>query len=71
VLVTGGVMLFVEFGSVVGLPTLAAFVMPPLTGAVTVSVRLVLPPAAREPSDQITLPAPNTPPPLALTNVDR
>src|ERR1051325_5734114 len=46
---TGGVTLLVEFGSLVGPPTLAALVMPPRNGAVTVSVRFVLPPAARLP----------------------
>ena len=68
---TGGVRLFVEVGSGVGLPTLAVLVrLAPLAGAVTVSVRLVLAPTARLPrSAQMTCPPINTPPALALTNV--
>src|SRR5712691_3090119 len=68
---TGGVRLFVKFGSAVGLPTLAVLVrLAPLAGAVTMSVRLVLAPAARLPrSVQMICRPVNTPPALALTKV--
>src|ERR1043166_9222311 len=42
IVVTGGVRLFVGFGSDVGLSTLATFVTVPRMGAVTVSVKFVL-----------------------------
>src|SRR5882724_4190287 len=68
-LVTGGVMLFVGFGSVVGLPMLAVFVMPPFNGAVTVSVKFVAAPEPRLPMlVQITWLPLNIPPLLAVTN---
>ena len=38
---TGGVKLFVGFGSLVGEPTLATFVKEPLADAVTINVRFV------------------------------
>src|SRR5437879_737841 len=70
VVTTGGAVMLVGFGSPVGLPTLAVLVtIPPFAGAVTVSTRLVLALAAREPSVQMTLPPLSDPPPLALTNV--
>ena len=40
--VTGGVTLFVGIGSPVGEPPVARFVMEPETGAVTVSVTLLV-----------------------------
>ena len=41
VVITGGVTLFVGFGSLVGPPTLATFVNPPPAGALTVKVKFV------------------------------
>src|SRR5207249_2507334 len=69
--ITGGVTLFVELGSLVGLPTAAVLVrLVPLAGAVTVSVRLVLAPKGSVPrSAQMTCAPLKTPPALALTNV--
>src|SRR5438477_374197 len=67
--VTGGVMLFVGFGSLVGEPALATFVKLPLAGACTVKVTLLVAPLARLPNAQVTTPLLFTPPPLALTKV--
>src|SRR5271154_3559779 len=69
VVVTGGLVLFVGFGSPVGELTTAVFVSEPLTGAVTITVRLLVWPAINEPSDQFTTPLMFVPPPDALTNV--
>ena len=66
---TGGVMLFRMFVSIVGELTLAMFVMEPLAGAVTVTVRLLDWPAGNAPRFQLTTPALFEPLPLALTNV--
>src|SRR5579859_6605772 len=57
VVTTGGVTLFVKFGSLVGLPTNAMLVSVPLAGAMTVSVTLVTAPLARLPRFQVTMPA--------------
>jgi hypothetical protein len=69
VVMTGEVMLFVEFGSTVGELALAVFVSVPLAGAVTVTVRLLTWPFASVPRFQLTTPLLLAPPPLALTNV--
>ena len=69
VVVTGGVTLFVGTGSPVGEPTLAKFVIEPLAGAVTVTVRLVVCVDVSVPKFHVTRPAFVTPLPLALTNV--
>jgi hypothetical protein len=66
---TGGVMLFVEFGSPVGELTLAVLVRLPLAGAVTVTVTLLTWPLAKVPRLQLTTPLLLTPPPLALTKL--
>jgi hypothetical protein len=66
---TGGVMLFVLFGSTVGELTLATLVNEPLAGAVTVTVTLLTWPLASVPKLQFTTPLVLTPPPVALTNV--
>lgn len=68
VVVTGGLMLFVGFGSLVGELTVAVFVIVPLAGAVTVKVKLVVALTASVPSDQLTTPAFVVPPFDALTN---
>jgi hypothetical protein len=68
VVVTGGLVLFVGFGSPVGEPTVAVFVIVPLTGAVTVNVRLLDWPGFKLPNDQLATPAFVVPPLLALTN---
>ena len=69
VVVTGGVILFVGLGSLVGVPTVATFVrLVPLAGAVTVSVRFVLVPAARLPRFVHKIAPPlGVPPPVAFT----
>src|SRR5882724_11312714 len=67
--ITGGVMLLVEFGSLVGELTLAVLVSEPLAGVVTTRVRLLIWPLARLPRLQFTTPLLFTPLPLALTNV--
>jgi hypothetical protein len=67
--VTGGVTLFVGFGSPVGVLTLAVFVNVPLAGAVTVTVTFVTWLLDSVPSDQFTVPKLFTPLLLALTNV--
>jgi hypothetical protein len=69
VVMTGGVMLFVEFGSPVGELTAATLVSEPLAGAVTVTVRLLTWPLVKVPRLQLTTPLVLAPPPLALTNV--
>ena len=56
---TGGVTLFVGFGSGVGLPPLAMFVTVPREIEITVNVRFVPVPAAKSPRPlQITWPIP-------------
>src|SRR5258706_12359565 len=67
--ITGGVRLLVEFGSLVGELILAALVSEPLAGAVTTTVRLLIWPLARSPKLQLTTPLLFTPLPLALTKV--
>src|SRR6266851_4223716 len=67
--VTGGVTLLVEFGSLVGELTLAELLSEPLAGAVTRTVRLLTWPLARLPRLQFTTPLLFTPLPLALTKV--
>ncbi len=69
VVVTGGVTLFVMFGSLVGEDTLAVLFNVPLAGAVTVTVRLLTAPLASVPNDQFTVPLLLTPLPLADANV--
>jgi hypothetical protein len=69
VVMTGGVMLFVEFGSPVGELTAATLVSVPLAGAVTVTVTLLTWPLAKVPKVQFTTPLVLIPLPLALTNV--
>jgi len=66
---TGGVTLFVRFGSTSGELTLAMFVSEPLAGAVTVKVKLLTAPLARLLKFQITVPPLVAPLSLALTNV--
>ena len=68
VVVTGGLALFVGFGSPVGEPTVAVLVNVPLAGAVTIKVKFVVAPTIIVPSDQLTMPLLLTPP-GALTNV--
>ena len=67
--VTGGVTLFVGVGSSVGPPTLATFVIEPLAGEVTVTVRFVTWLEDKVPMLQVTRPLAFVPLPLALTNV--
>jgi len=69
VVLTGGVTLFVVFGSLVGEDTLAELFSVPLVGAVTVTVRLLTAPLASVPKDQFTTPLLLTPLPLANTKV--
>ncbi len=69
VVVTGGVTLFVVFGSLVGEDTLAVLFNVPLVGAVTVTVRLLTAPLTSVPKDQFTVPLLLTPLPLADTKV--
>ena len=69
VVVTGGVVLFVGFGSFVGGPTLAMFVTEPVAGAVTVTVRFVTWLLLNVAMFQVTKPLLVAPLPLALTNV--
>src|SRR5689334_18005733 len=66
---TGGVVLLVGLGSLVGEPALAALVKLPLAGACTVRVTLLAMPLARSPKFQVTIPPLVTPPPLALTKL--
>src|SRR5258705_7196229 len=66
--ITGGVRLLVEFGSLVGELTLDVLVSEPLAGAVTTTVKLLIWPLARLPRLQLTTPLLFTPLPLALTN---
>ena len=66
--ITGGVILFVRFGSPTGDPTSAVFVNVPPAGALTVNVTLLAWPAAKAPKFHVTAPLLLTPPPLALTN---
>ena len=66
VVVTGGLVLFVGFGSP-GEFTLAVLVNMPPAGAVTVKVKFVVALAARVPRDQVAIPALVVPPLLALT----
>jgi hypothetical protein len=65
--ITGGVTLFVGFGSPVGDPALATFVNVPLAGALTVNVTLLAWPLASVPTLHVTAPLLLTPPPDALT----
>src|SRR5258706_15273996 len=67
--ITGGVRLLVEFGSLVGELAVAVLVSEPLAGAVTTTVRLLIWPLARLPKLQLTMPLLFTPLPLALTKV--
>src|SRR6185312_2649336 len=68
--VTGGVTLFVGFGSPVGDTTPATFVsVVPATGAVTVKVRFVACTIVNVPRFQVTVPPLVVPPPLAPTKV--
>jgi len=69
---TGGLVLFVKFGSLTGLPTVAVLErLGPPTGAMTVRTRFVLEPAARFPMlFQMTCPPLSTPPAVALTKGD-
>ena len=69
VVITGGVTLFVLFGSSVGEATVAVLVSEPLAGAVTVTVKLLTWPLVNVPRVQLTTPLLFTPPPVALTNV--
>jgi hypothetical protein len=69
VVMTGAVMLFVEFGSTVGELALAVFVNVPLAGAVTVTVTLLTWPLVKAPRLQLTTPLVLIPLPLADTNV--
>ncbi len=69
VVVTGGVTLFVMFGSLVGEDTLAVLFNVPLAGAVTVTVTLLTAPSASVPNDQFITPLLFTPLPLADTKV--
>src|SRR5438132_647915 len=69
VVITGGVTLFVLFGSLVGEVTFAVLVNVPLAGAATVTVTLVVVPLASVPKFQFTMPLLSTPPPLAETNI--
>jgi hypothetical protein len=66
---TGGVTLFVEFGSPVGELTVATLVSVPFAGTVTVTVTLLTWPLASVPKLQFTTPLVLAPPPEALTNV--
>src|SRR5258705_470767 len=67
--ITGGVTLLVEFGSLVGELTLAVLVSEPLAGTVTTTVRLLTWPLARSLRLQFTTTLLFTPLPLALTKV--
>src|SRR5258708_39623780 len=67
--ITGGVTLLVEFGSLVGELTLAVLVSEPLAGAVTITVRLLIWPLGRLPRRQITTTPVVAPLPMAHTNV--
>jgi hypothetical protein len=69
VVITGGVTLFVKFGSPIGEPALATFVMVPLGGGITAKVTLLITPLAKLPKLQIATPLFVTPPPLALTKI--
>jgi len=69
VVLTGGVTLFVRFGSLVGEDTPAVLFSVPLVGAVTVTVTLLMAPSASVPKDQLITPLLFTPLPLADTNV--
>jgi hypothetical protein len=69
VVMTGGVTLFVLFGSPVGVLTLAVLVSEPLAGAVTVTVTLLTWPLVNVPKLQFTTPLLLAPPPLADTKV--
>ncbi len=65
VVLTGGVTLFVVFGSLVGEDTLAVLLNVPLVGAATVTVRLLTVPLVSVPNDQFTVPLLSMPLPLA------
>jgi hypothetical protein len=67
--VTGGVTLFVPFGSPVGEPTLAVLVSVPLAGVVTVNVRLVTWLFVNVPKLHVTTPSLVAKPPLAPAKV--
>src|SRR5579862_2527911 len=69
VVMTGVLVLFVRFGSLVGEATRAVLFSVPLVGAVTVTVTLLTAPLASVPNDQFTVPALLTPLPLADTKV--
>jgi hypothetical protein len=66
---TGGVTLFVLFGSPVGELAVAVLVNEPEAGAVTVTVTLLTWPLVKAPKLQLTRPLLFNPPPVALTNV--
>jgi hypothetical protein len=68
VVTTGGVTLFVRFGSGVGEVTLAVLVNVPLAGAVTIRMKFVVALAANEARFQLTTPELFTPPD-ALTKI--
>ena len=68
-MITGGLMLFVKFGSGVGEVTLAVLVKVPEAGAVTIRVKFVVALAANEVRLQLTTPAVSLPLPVALTKV--
>ena len=67
--VTGGVTLFVGTGSPVGEPTLAKFVIEPLAGEVTVTLRFVIWLLLNVAMLHVTRPLFVAPLPLALTKV--
>jgi len=69
VVMTGVLVLFVRFGSLVSEVTLAELFSVPLVGAVTVTVRLLTAPLTSVPKDQFTVPLLLTPLPLADTKV--
>ena len=69
VVMTGGVTLFVGFGSPVGVLTIATLVNEPEAGAVTVTVTLLTWPLVNRPKLQFTTPLLFMPPPVALTKL--
>src|SRR5258706_476554 len=69
--ITGGVRLLVEFGSLDGGIILTALVSEPLAGWVTTKVRLLIWPLARLPRLQFTIPLLLTPLPLFFLMIRR
>ena len=61
--------MFVGFGSPMGDPAVATFVIVPLGGGITVKVTLLIAPLAKSPKLQVATPLFVTPPPLALTKI--